>query len=45
MAATVRLIRSFRGFRLENRSAIFMAIRKSIARRELRGFDLLFLAK
>ncbi|APG94547.1 FkbM family methyltransferase [Sinorhizobium americanum] len=45
MAATVRLVRSFRGFRLENRSAIFTALRKSIARRELKGFDLLFLPK
>ncbi|ASY72337.1 DNA-binding protein [Sinorhizobium fredii USDA 205] len=45
MAATARLIRSFRGFRLENRSAIWTAVRKSIARRELRGFDLLFLQR
>ncbi|PDT46751.1 FkbM family methyltransferase [Sinorhizobium fredii] len=45
MAATARLIRSFRGFRLENPSTIWTAVRKSIARRELRGFDLLFLQR
>ncbi|WP_026614482.1 FkbM family methyltransferase [Ensifer aridi] len=44
-AATFRLIRSFRGFRLENPSAIWSAIRKSIAQRELKGFDLLFIAR
>ena len=42
--ATFRLIRSFRGFRLENPSAIWSAIRKSVAKRELKGFDLLFVA-
>ncbi|WEX89755.1 FkbM family methyltransferase [Sinorhizobium garamanticum] len=45
IAATVRLIRSFRGFRLENPSAIWAAIRKSVSRREFTGFDLLFVAK
>ncbi|HEV7322821.1 MAG TPA: FkbM family methyltransferase [Ensifer sp.] len=43
-AATLRLIRSFRGFRLDNPQAIWTALRKSIARREFRGFDLLFVA-
>jgi FkbM family methyltransferase len=45
VAATIRLIRSFRGFRLENPSAIWAALCKSIAKRELRGFDLLFVAR
>ncbi|ODR92040.1 FkbM family methyltransferase [Sinorhizobium alkalisoli] len=45
VAATIRLVRSFRGFRLENPSAMWVALRKSIARRELKGFDLLFVAK
>lgn len=44
-AATLRLIRSFHGFRLDNPSAIWTALRKSVARREFRGFDLLFVAK
>ncbi|ASY65631.1 putative nucleotide-binding protein (plasmid) [Sinorhizobium sojae CCBAU 05684] len=45
VAATFRLVRSFRGFRLENPSAIWAALRKSLVRRELRGFDLLFVAR
>lgn len=44
-AATFRLIRSLRGFRLENPSALWGAIRKSVSKRELRGFDLLFVAR
>lgn len=44
-AATFRLIRSFRGFRLENPATIWTAVRKSIAKRELRGFDLVFVAR
>lgn len=34
-----------RGFRLENPSALLRAIRKSVSRGELRGFDLLFVAR
>lgn len=45
VAATVHLIRSFRGFRLENPSVIWAVLRKSIAKREFRGFDLLFVAR
>lgn len=45
MTATIGLIRSFKGFRLDNPSAIWTALRKSIARREFRGFDLLFVAR
>jgi len=45
LAATVRLIRSFEGFRLENPSVIWTALRKSLARGEFRGFDLLFVSK
>ncbi|MDX0612083.1 FkbM family methyltransferase [Sinorhizobium medicae] len=44
-AATFRLIRSLRGFRLENPSALWTAIRKSVSKGELRGFDLLFVAR
>lgn len=45
LAATVRLIQSLSGFRLDNPSAIWAALRKSIVRREFRGFDLLFVTK
>lgn len=45
IAATLRLIRSLSGFRLDNPSAIWTALCKSIARREFRGFDLLFVAR
>ncbi|GCA52993.1 hypothetical protein KGO5_05459 [Sinorhizobium sp. KGO-5] len=43
--ATLRLIRSLRGFRLENRAALWRAIRKSISKGEIKGFDLLFVAR
>lgn len=45
LVATFELVRSFRGFRLDNPSAIWTALKKSIVRREFRGFDLLFVAK
>lgn len=45
ITATMRLIRSLRGFRLDNPSAIWAALRKSIARGEFRGFDLLFVSR
>lgn len=45
VAATCGLVRSFRGFRLDNPQAIWTALKKSIARREFRGFDLLFVSK
>ena len=41
----MRLIRSLSGFRLDNPKAIWAALRKSIARREFRGFDLLFVSR
>ncbi|MGH0372047.1 FkbM family methyltransferase [Sinorhizobium meliloti] len=44
-SATFRLIRSLRGFRLENPSALWGAIRKSVSKGEIRGFDLLFVAR
>lgn len=45
VVATCGLVRSFRGFRLDNPQAIWTALKKSIARREFRGFDLLFVSK
>lgn len=41
----MRLIRSLSGFRLDNPQAIWTVLRKSIARREFRGFDLLFVSR
>ncbi|MBM3091930.1 FkbM family methyltransferase [Ensifer sp. T173] len=45
VVATLGLVRSFRGFRLDNPSAIWTALKKSTFRREFRGFDLLFVAR
>lgn len=45
VAATFGLVRAFRGFRLDNPQAIWAALKKSVGRREFRGFDLLFVSK